>query len=57
MRSGTAVDLVLVIFHRALDPHRMSFAFSEVLSHVNYTVREGDLVWVGEGDGISIGWR
>jgi glyoxylase-like metal-dependent hydrolase (beta-lactamase superfamily II) len=49
----TAADLVPVIFHRALDPHQMSFAFSEVLSHVNYMVREGDLVWVREGDGID----
>jgi hypothetical protein len=49
----TAADLVPVIFHRALDPHQMSFAFSEVLAHVNYMVREGDLVWVREGDGID----
>jgi hypothetical protein len=24
-----------------------------VLAHVNYMVREGDLVWVHEGDGID----
>jgi hypothetical protein len=42
-----------VIFHRELDPHQMSFAFSEVLAHVNYMVREGDLIWVREGDGID----
>jgi Metallo-beta-lactamase-like, C-terminal domain len=41
-----------VIFHRALDPHQMSFAFSEVLAHVNYMVREGDLAWVREDNGV-----
>jgi glyoxylase-like metal-dependent hydrolase (beta-lactamase superfamily II) len=51
--SKTAAELVPVIFHRALDPHQMSFAFSEVLAHVNYMVREGELVWVREGDGID----
>ena len=28
-------------------------AFSEVLAHVNYMVREGELVWVREGDEID----
>jgi glyoxylase-like metal-dependent hydrolase (beta-lactamase superfamily II) len=49
----SAAELVPVIFHRALDPHQMSFAFSEVLAHVNYMVREGELNWVREGDGID----
>ncbi len=49
----TAADLVPVIFHRALDPHQMSFAFSEVLAHLNYMVREGDLLWARESDGID----
>jgi len=43
----SAADLVPVIFHRNLDPHQMSFAFSEVLAHVNYMLRQGDLTWAG----------
>jgi len=50
--AKTAAELVPVIFHRALDPHQMSFAFSEVLAHVNYMVREGDLAWVREDNGV-----
>jgi glyoxylase-like metal-dependent hydrolase (beta-lactamase superfamily II) len=46
-------ELVPVIFHRPLDPHQMSFAFSEVLSHVNYMVREGRLVWTEPLNGIA----
>jgi glyoxylase-like metal-dependent hydrolase (beta-lactamase superfamily II) len=38
-------DLVPVLFHRALDPHQMSFAFSETLAHVNYMLRRGELAW------------
>lgn len=41
----SAADLVPVVFHHTLTPHEMSFAFSEVLAHVNYMVERGDLVW------------
>jgi hypothetical protein len=51
--AKSAADLVPVLFHRALDPHQMSFAFSEVLAHLNYMVREGDLTWIRERDGID----
>jgi glyoxylase-like metal-dependent hydrolase (beta-lactamase superfamily II) len=37
----TAADLVPVVFRRVIDdPHQMGFAFSEVLAHVNYMLRE-----------------
>jgi glyoxylase-like metal-dependent hydrolase (beta-lactamase superfamily II) len=37
----TAADLVPVVFRRTIDdPHQMGFAFSEVLAHVNYMVRQ-----------------
>ena len=49
----SAAELVPVIFHRPLDPHQMSFAFSEVLAHVNYMVREGRLVWTEPLNGIA----
>jgi glyoxylase-like metal-dependent hydrolase (beta-lactamase superfamily II) len=49
----SAADLVPVIFHHALDAHQMSFAFSEVLAHVNYMLREGRLAWASPRDGIE----
>jgi glyoxylase-like metal-dependent hydrolase (beta-lactamase superfamily II) len=45
----SAAELVPVIFHRGLDPHQMSFAFSEVQAHVNYMLGRGELAWL-EGD-------
>jgi glyoxylase-like metal-dependent hydrolase (beta-lactamase superfamily II) len=51
----TAAELVPVIFHRAIDdPHQMGFAFSEVLAHVNYMLRDGRLALVaGAGNGVA----
>src|SRR5262249_44245826 len=49
----SAAELVPAIFRHALDAHQMSFAFSEVLAHVNYMLREGVLVWDGARDGIE----
>jgi glyoxylase-like metal-dependent hydrolase (beta-lactamase superfamily II) len=45
----SAAELVPVLFQRALDPHQMSFAFSETLAHVNRMVRQRRLEWVVEG--------
>jgi hypothetical protein len=42
-----------VLFSRELDPHQMSFAFSEVQAHVNYMLRRGELEWVVTADGIE----
>lgn len=41
----SVAELVPVIFHRPLDPHQLSFAFSEVHAHVNYMLGRGELVW------------
>ena len=41
----TVSDLVPVLFTRQLDPHQLSFAFSETMAHVNYMVRRGQLIW------------
>ena len=41
----SVADLVPVLFPRKLDPHQMSFAFSETLAHVNYMLRERQLLW------------
>ena len=31
----------------------MSFAFSEVLAHINYMLRQGALAWAEPADGIE----
>ena len=49
----SAAELVPVLFRRALDPHQMSFAFSETLAHVNYMLRQGELVWAGREGGVQ----
>ena len=37
----TVAELVPLLFHRPLDPQQTSFAFSEILAHVNYLLRKG----------------
>jgi glyoxylase-like metal-dependent hydrolase (beta-lactamase superfamily II) len=49
----SAAELVPVLFTRQLDPHQMSFAFSETLAHVNYMLRRGELVWGDASDGVE----
>jgi glyoxylase-like metal-dependent hydrolase (beta-lactamase superfamily II) len=41
----TAAEVVPFLFPRALDPHQMSFAFSETLAHMNMMAGEGRLTW------------
>jgi glyoxylase-like metal-dependent hydrolase (beta-lactamase superfamily II) len=49
----SAAELVPVLFHYELDSHQMSFAFSEVLAHVNYMLRERQLVWAEAQNGVE----
>ena len=49
----SAAELVPVLFSRELDPHQMSFAFSEVQAHVNYMLRRGELAWMEGSDDIE----
>ena len=49
----SAAELVPVLFSRELDPHQMSFAFSEVQAHVNYMLRKGELAWVEGSDDVE----
>ena len=53
-RAGpkSAAELVPVVFKRALDPHQTSFAFSEVVAHVNYMRNRGELVQFADSDGV-----
>lgn len=39
-------EMLAVMFPRALDPHQMGFAFSELLAHINYMLARGALHWV-----------
>ena len=49
----SAADLIPFVFKRALDPHQIGFAFSEILAHVNYMLRQGTLRSVAGADGID----
>src|SRR5208337_167212 len=49
----SAAELLPAIFHHPLDAHEMSFAFSEVLAHMNYMLRQGTLAWAEPQDGIE----
>ena len=49
----SAAELIPYIFERALDAHQMGFAFSEVLAHVNYMLRRGELQAVTGADGVE----
>lgn len=51
-RPMTATELVPVVFRRDLDPHQLSFAFSEVVAHINYMRGLGELVQERFPDGI-----
>lgn len=50
-RAMTVAELVPVLFRRELDPHQLSFAFSETHAHVNRMIASRDLVW-REEDGM-----
>ncbi|WP_353181413.1 MBL fold metallo-hydrolase [Bosea sp. (in: a-proteobacteria)] len=49
----SAAELIPVVFPRVLDPHQTSFAFSEVLAHVNYMRGQGELDHAGSRSGIE----
>jgi glyoxylase-like metal-dependent hydrolase (beta-lactamase superfamily II) len=49
----SAAELIPAIFERALDAHQMGFAFSEVLAHVNYMLRRGELKAVTGADRVE----
>ncbi|MGO9007278.1 MAG: MBL fold metallo-hydrolase [Beijerinckiaceae bacterium] len=49
----SVAEFVPVVFHRPLDSHQMSFAFSEVFAHVNYMLRESRLGWAGSEGGVE----
>jgi glyoxylase-like metal-dependent hydrolase (beta-lactamase superfamily II) len=42
-RALTPMEVVPVLFRRALDPHTTSFAFGEAMAHVNWLLHRGEL--------------
>jgi glyoxylase-like metal-dependent hydrolase (beta-lactamase superfamily II) len=48
----SAAALVPALFDRVLDAHQTGFAFGEVLAHVNYMARRGELARETDGDGV-----
>ncbi len=53
-RTGpkSVAELVPVLFPRPLDPHQLSFAFSETMAHVNLLIYQRKLAWQEAADGL-----
>jgi glyoxylase-like metal-dependent hydrolase (beta-lactamase superfamily II) len=51
--AHSAAELVPVLFPKALDPHQMSFAFSETQAHVNYLLHLGKISASLSADGVE----
>lgn len=51
-RAHSVAELVPLLFERKLDPHQMSFAFTETLAHVNRLVRRGEISSCLEGNQV-----
>ncbi len=49
----SVADLLPLLFPRPLDPHQTGFAFGEVLAHVNYMIRRGELASVDGTDPVQ----
>ena len=49
----TALEMVKVLFRRALDRHQMGFALGEALAHLNFLMYEGALDRVHGEDGVD----
>ena len=48
----SAMELVPVLFRRALDGHQIGFALGEALAHLNYLAHQGALSRTLDGDGV-----
>lgn len=47
----SAAELVPLMFRRELTPHEMSFAFTEVLAHMNRLIATDEVRWIQRADG------
>jgi glyoxylase-like metal-dependent hydrolase (beta-lactamase superfamily II) len=48
----SAMELVPVLFRRALDQHQLGFALGEAVAHLNYLVHQGALRRMLDSDGV-----
>ncbi|MDO8878940.1 MAG: MBL fold metallo-hydrolase [Pseudolabrys sp.] len=48
----SVAELVPLLFHRPLDPQQTSFAFSEILAHVNLMLRKGQIETADTAPGL-----
>ncbi len=53
----TALDLIPVLFKRALDDHQIAFAIGEALSHLNFLVGDGALEKIADSADGKIRYR
>lgn len=51
--AHSAAELVPVLFPKVLDPHQMSFAFSETQAHINYLLGKGEISSVLSSDRVE----
>lgn len=51
-RPCSTAELIGVVFKRPLDPHQIGFAFYEILAHVNFMLRRGELEEAGRTNGV-----
>jgi glyoxylase-like metal-dependent hydrolase (beta-lactamase superfamily II) len=51
--AHSAAELVPVLFPKTLDPHQMSFAFSETQAHINYLLGRGEISSALSSDNIE----
>jgi glyoxylase-like metal-dependent hydrolase (beta-lactamase superfamily II) len=52
-RALTVAEILPFVFQRELDEHQTSFAFGEVLAHVNHMLSRGELVGTTDAEGID----
>jgi glyoxylase-like metal-dependent hydrolase (beta-lactamase superfamily II) len=52
-RPLSVAEIVPHVFHRDLDEHQTSFAFGEVLAHVNHMLVQGELALETDADGAD----
>jgi glyoxylase-like metal-dependent hydrolase (beta-lactamase superfamily II) len=52
-RPLSVAEIVPHVFHRDLDEHQTSFAFGEVLAHVNHMLAQGELALETDADGAD----
>ena len=50
----SAADIIPVLFHRPLDAHQTGFAVGEVVAHLNYMRRCGELTRETQTDGVHL---